>query len=438
MKNFIYIVTLNLIFTNCVTFNLDLNNLEEVPDGNWVARVNGSWNNWNTGITLSDYNNDGVYTATNCNFSNGEYQYVYVITGDFDNWSNWGLIGNAPLQSECDYNPNDTYANYGFLVSNNDIMLETNAWNCCGLNICDNWEGCNIGALQTDESYLYGRFEVRMKSIGSEGVVSSFFTYNTNWETDLGNLNWNEIDIEMTGNRDNSVQFTTHHPGNPNSWSYGEIIEVGFNPHEDFHDYAFEWTPNSIKWFVDNEQVYEQPYSIVDDLNFSQKIMMNVWPAIWEDWVGIWDNQSTPQHAYYDFVKYYEYTPQIGNYGSNNNFTLLWEDDFNHPNDDIWEDNSSGSFNGNLCEFTPLNTNIYNGHLILSLTDINQQIACNEITGDIDYDYQTNVVDIIFLVNAILYNSNLEICQKLSSDMDFNNILDIVDIISLINYILNN
>ena len=105
---------------------------------------------------------------------------------------------------------------------------------------------------------------------------------------------------------------------------------------------------------------------------------------------------------------------------------------------DIWEDNSSGSFNGNLCEFTPLNTNIYNGHLILSLTDINQQIACNEITGDIDYDYQTNVVDIVFLVNAILYNSNLEICQKLSSDMDFNNILDIVDIISLINYILNN
>ena len=71
MKNFIYIITLNLIFTNCVTFNLDLNNLEEVPDGNWVARINGSWNNWNTGITLSDYNNDGIYTATNCNFSNG-------------------------------------------------------------------------------------------------------------------------------------------------------------------------------------------------------------------------------------------------------------------------------------------------------------------------------------------------------------------------------
>ena len=46
----------------------------------------------------------------------------------------------------------------------------------------------------------------------------------------LGNLNWNEIDIEMTGNRDSSVQFTTHHPGTPNSWSYGEIVDVDFNP----------------------------------------------------------------------------------------------------------------------------------------------------------------------------------------------------------------
>ena len=44
--------------------------------------------------------------------------------------------------------------------------------------------------------------------------------------------------------------------------------------------------------------------NIVDDLNFSQKIMMNMWPAIWEDWVGEWDNQDTPKHSYYDYVKY--------------------------------------------------------------------------------------------------------------------------------------
>ena len=110
-----------------------------------------------------------------------------------------------------------------------------------------------------------------MKSADGDGLVSSFFTYNTNWDSGLGNLNWNEIDIEMTGNRDSTVQFTTHHPGTPNSWSYGEIIDVDFNPHESFHDYAFEWTPDYIAWFVDGDEVYSQGISIVDDMNFVMK-----------------------------------------------------------------------------------------------------------------------------------------------------------------------
>ena len=35
------------------------------------------------------------------------------------------------------------------------------------------------GELYTKESFLYGRFEVRMKSgAGGDGIVSSFFLYN--------------------------------------------------------------------------------------------------------------------------------------------------------------------------------------------------------------------------------------------------------------------
>ena len=426
----------NFLLSYCVTFNLDLNDFPDEPNGSWVARANGSWNNWGTGITLSDDDGDGIHTAIDCGFSNGEYQFVYAITGTFDQWSNWGIVGNPPIGSECDFNPNDTYANYGFTISNSNVNLETHAWNCCGLYNCDSWDGCNSGAIQTDDSYLYGRFEVRMKSANGDGLVSSFFTYNTDWESDLGNLNWNEIDIEMTGNRDSSVQFTTHHPGSPNSWSIGEIIEVGFNPHDDFHDYAFEWTSNSIKWFVDGEQVYEQSYSIVNDLNFSQKIMMNLWPAIWESWVGEWDNQDTPKHAYYDYVRYYEYNPLNGNHGSGNNFLLVWEDNFDQFNSNIWNDDSSGSFNGNFCSFSSLNTNYYNGHLILTLTDINEEINCNEVTGDINIDYIINVVDIIALIDVILNQSSLSICQMLASDMDFNNELNVVDVVSLAQIIL--
>ena len=222
-------------------------------------------------------------------------------------------------------------------------------------------------------------------------------------------------------------------------WATENNWKFDFNPHEGFHDYAFEWTPNSIKWFVDDEEVYTQNESIVDDLNFSQKIMMNIWPAIWEDWVGVWDENDTPKHSYYDYVSYYSYTPGAGSYGTNNDFSFVWTDNFYQFNDYIWQDNSSGSFNGNLCSFSPKNSNIFNGHLILSLTDINENIDCNEITGDINIDNQLNVTDIVFIVNIILNNSHLDlnICQTLSADLNFDNQLNVIDIVKIVELIVS-
>ena len=37
------------------------------------------------------------------------------------------------------------------------------------------------GELRTEDSFQYGRFEVRMKSAFGSGVVSSFFTYRDFW-----------------------------------------------------------------------------------------------------------------------------------------------------------------------------------------------------------------------------------------------------------------
>ena len=63
------------------------------------------------------------------------------------------------------------------------------------------------GELRTEDSFRYGRFEVRMKSAFGNGVVSSFFTYRDFWEEGLtSNSNWNEIDFEWLGNYDDKVQ----------------------------------------------------------------------------------------------------------------------------------------------------------------------------------------------------------------------------------------
>ena len=430
---------LNILFPYCVTFNLDLNNFNDAPSGNWSPRANGSWNNWGFGITLNDNDNDGIYTATSCSFDNGDYQYIFVITGDFDNWGGWGMTGNPPLGSSCDFQWWDSWANYGFTIQNSDYETDIYPWSCCNQFECvdSNWDGCVGAGIKTNDSYLYGRFETRMKSADGDGMVSSFFTYNTDFDNGLGNLNWNEIDIEMTGNKDNSVQFTTHHPGNPNSWSITEIVDVNFNPHQEFHDYAFEWTPNYIKWFIDNIEVYQQVSPSVDDLNLSQKIMMNLWAANAPSWTGDWDYQDVPKFSYYDYVKYYSYNPGLGDYGTNDDFTFQWEDDFESYNENIWN-NESGDQLGH-CGFDQSNINYYHGHLIMTLRDVSDEINCNSINGDVTNDSILNVTDIVLLINVILDESydDLSICQLIASDYDFNQALNVVDIVALINIVIS-
>jgi len=289
---------------------------------------------------------------------------------------------------------------------------------------------CIGGELRTIDSFLYGRFEVKMQSVQGEGYVSSFFTYHDHWgESNSNNWNFltNEIDIEMTGNQNSSIQFTTHHPGESNPWSYGEIINVDFNPHLDFHIYAFEWTPYSIKWFVDGVEVYSQSQDIVDDLIYSQKIMMNLWSAIWEDWVGIWDSSTMPVTSYYDFVKYYEYTPGNGTSGTNNNFTLSWVDNFDVFDNQRWEEATHG-FNGNNCQFDPLNVMFHNGQMILMVSDTDY------ILGDINFDMIIDIIDIVLIIDILLNFSHI----VNTADYNQDNQINIIDVVQIVNHIINN
>ena len=226
-------------------------------------------------------------------------------------------------------------------------------------------QDCDSGELMTHQAYQYGRFETRMQSAQGNGIVSSFFLYNI----DLG-CNWpaenNEIDIEMTGNRDASVQFVTHYPG---PWGVSQIVPTPFNPHEGMHDYAFEWEPGVVRWFVDDSLVYTQDDSFVDGLIYPMRIMMNLYAAAYPDWVGVWDPVVLPAESSYDYVRYYAYTPGSGEAGTNNNFTLEWTDEFDTPLDKTrWEVSEFWGFDGNYCTFVSNNVTTFDGELQLEMT----------------------------------------------------------------------
>ncbi len=215
--------------------------------------------------------------------------------------------------------------------------------------------------LRTTQSYLYGRFEVRYKSTAGSGQTSTFFLYNNNYP----NTPWNEIDIEILGRYTDDVQFNTITPGIVNHVRHQF---VDFNPQLDFHNYAIEWTPEYVAWYIDSVEVYRQTGEHIASLKHPQKIMMNIWNPVYEGWVGIWNEKILPKFAYYDFVSYSSYTPGSGNCGTDNNFTHQWIDNFDNWDQSRWQ-KATHTFSGNNCNFTPENIVFKDGNMILCLTD---------------------------------------------------------------------
>jgi len=220
-----------------------------------------------------------------------------------------------------------------------------------------NYKGAEF---RTKAAYTYGRFEVNYKSVQRDGVLSTFFTYHEG----TGGPTWNEIDIEILGRYEDNVQFNTITPGQTN---HVRSHFVNFNPSLDYHTYAFEWTPEYVAWFIDDIEVHRQTGAHIQTITRAQKIMMNIWIPAYENWVGIFNPAALPAFAYYDWVKYYSYTPGSGSSGTNNNFTYIWKDDFDNWDQSRW-DKATHTWDGNNCDFVKENAVFRDGKLILCLT----------------------------------------------------------------------
>ena len=152
------------------------------------------------------------------------------------------------------------------------------------------WSGAEY---RTRSMYHYGMYEVRMKPIKNEGVVSSFFTYTGPSD----NNPWDEIDIEFLGKDTTKVQFNYFTNG---VGLHEYVYDLGFDASEDFHEYAFEWRKDSITWYVDGVEVYKA----VDNIpQTPSKVMMNVWPGTGVDsWLNAFDG-TVPLTAEYDWMR---------------------------------------------------------------------------------------------------------------------------------------
>ena len=150
------------------------------------------------------------------------------------------------------------------------------------------------GEYRSKENYGYGLYEVSMKAIKNDGVVSSFFTYTGPSEDNP----WDEIDVEVLGKDTTKVQFNYYTNG---TGGHEYMYDLGFDASEDFHTYGFEWKEDSITWYVDGEAVYTANENLPVTPG---KIMMNAWNGIGVDgWLKAFDG-TVPLTAEYQWARF--------------------------------------------------------------------------------------------------------------------------------------
>ncbi len=144
----------------------------------------------------------------------------------------------------------------------------------------------SAGSVKTWGRHGFGRFDVIMQPQFAPGAVSAFFVY-----TGRGfGTRHDEIDFEFTGRDPYQVDINTFVAGKNSKL---KPIDLGFRYDEAPHAYAFEWSPEFVRWFVDGELVAEVTGDVVPSV--PGKIITSIWAAKdLKRWAGEFDPASLP------------------------------------------------------------------------------------------------------------------------------------------------
>lgn len=202
-------------------------------------------------------------------------------------WSNGGFFNTTWRESQVT-----------FSSENGGRMALTLDWDSPGSD-----PPYRSGEYRTNDFYHYGLYEVRMRAARGDGVVSSFFTYTGPSD----NQPWDEIDIEFLGKDTTRMQTNYFTDGIGGKEVY---IDLGFDAADSFNDYAFEWLPDRINWYVNGVLVHTEDGSKGPIPSHESKIMVNLWPGIGVDeWLNPFDNSNLPITAEYEYIRYTPYDP---------------------------------------------------------------------------------------------------------------------------------
>ncbi|WP_024857662.1 beta-glucanase [Ruminococcus albus] len=247
-------------------------------------------------------------------FGSGFDSYEWGTMEASDGWSNGGMF-------DCTWSKNNVQFSGGKM----NLSITGNSW-----------QGYKGAEYRTTQTFGFGMYDVSMKPIKNDGVVSSFFTYTGPSDGTV----WDEIDIEFLGKNTNQVQFNYYTKGQGN---HEYLYNLGFDASQSFHQYGFYWDKSSITWYVDKKPVYTAYRDIPQTPG---KIMMNVWNGKGVDeWLNHYNGRA-PLTAQYDWISYTAPNGNTQKQSSNNN-----QNNNNNNNNNQQQNNNNNNNNNNSGNF---------------------------------------------------------------------------------------
>lgn len=167
---------------------------------------------------------------------------------------------------------------------------------------------------QNKKTFEYGRFEMRAKTPNAQGASKGLWP--AFWmRPAVGGIGELDImEIIGTGKSDafsaNHVTQTIHYDyiGTHSHQGKGYKLPSGtFN--DGFHDFAVEWEPGAIRWYVDGVKTYERTLSTTSwiDKAFVKDFYLRLNMAVGGSWPGSPDaDTSFPAKYEVDYVRVYQ------------------------------------------------------------------------------------------------------------------------------------
>ncbi len=212
--------------------------------------------------------------------------------------------------------------------------------------------------LYSNTSYQYGRYEARIQFTAGDGIVSTFFLWKVGSEQ-MGTF-WNELDFEKI--RAECYLDTNALYGAP-ELNHTQGYDGSADICGEFHTYTFEWTPDYVAWFVDDDEIRretgEAAAAFRDNASEGMRFHFNLWPGD-ATFGGNFDPNSLPAHQYINWVQYSSY--------ENGQFQLQWREDFDSDSMPAGWSAANWQSPKQLSTHSPANVTFSQGYAVLSLT----------------------------------------------------------------------